>query len=109
VKSEGGRSEPHVSDRARSHRNRAGLERTIRALRGEDRLGDIDAAALAAVRTTAAALDAATGAYDIAVLTRVHLSALGALLAGHQEPENDELDRFLASLRSPEVRDPPNT
>jgi len=91
---------------AGSHRNASAIERTIAALRGDGRLADVDAASLAIVRTTAAALDAATGAYDIAVIARVHITALAGLLAGHVTPPDDELDRFLASLRSPEVRDP---
>jgi hypothetical protein len=93
----------------RRFRNRTAIELTIGELRRADRLGQLDAASLAAVRTTAAALDDATGAYDIAVIARVHLAALSGLLAGHQTPPDDELDRFLASLRGPAVGDRPNT
>jgi hypothetical protein len=93
--------------RRRKGRNASAIERTIAALRGAGRLVDADAGSLAAVRTTAIALDDAAGAYDIAVIARVHLAALGGLLAGHQAPPDDELDRFLLSLRSPEVRDSP--
>ena len=48
-------------------RNRNAVEQTIRALRAADRLTDVDAAALAALRTTATALDDARGAYDLAL------------------------------------------
>ena len=53
------------------------------------------------IRTTAAALDAATGSYDVAVLARVHISALAALLAGHELPREDDFASILAALRAP--------
>jgi hypothetical protein len=88
------------------NRNRVAIERTIAALRRADRILELDAGSLAIVRTTAQALDAAEGSYDLAIVARVHIAALGSLLAGHQAPADDELDRFLASLRAPEVRNP---
>jgi len=93
----------------RRRRNAAAIERTIAELRRADRVLELDAGSIAIVRTTAEALDAATGSYDIAVVARVHVAALGALLAGHVAPPDDELDRFLASLRAPEVRDTPHS
>jgi hypothetical protein len=89
----------------RRGRNGSAVERVIAALRAADRVQDVDAGALALVRTTGAALDAAAGAYDVAVLARVHLSAIGYLLAGHAAERDDELDRFLASLRAPALGD----
>jgi hypothetical protein len=94
-----------VPGRAGPRRNSSAIERTIAHLRRTGRLTDGDDAALALVRTTAAALDRASGSYDVAVVARVHLTAVAALLAGHQAPPDDELDRFLASLRAPEVGD----
>jgi hypothetical protein len=88
----------------RRGRNGSAVERLVAALRALDRVADVDAATVAALRTTAAALDAATSSYDVAVLARVHLMAIGDLLAGHAEAKDDELDSFLRSLRT-EVRD----
>jgi hypothetical protein len=89
------------------HRNAAAVEATIRALRSADRLENIDAALLAAVRTTARALDEAPSPYVAGTVARVHLEAL-RLLAGRPAPEPDELDDFLRSLRSPAaLRDAP--
>jgi hypothetical protein len=85
-------------------RNAAAVERTIRALRDGDRLEAIDAALLAAVRTTARALDHAPNPYVAGTVARVHLEAL-RLLAGRPAPEGDELDAFLRSLRPASVRD----
>jgi hypothetical protein len=86
-------------------RNAAAVERTIRALRDLDRLEAIDAALLAAARTTARALDHAPTPYVAGTVARVHLEAI-RLLAGRPAPESDELDAFLLSLRrSPTVRD----
>jgi len=91
-----------------THRNRSAIERTIAELRRADRLGELDAGALALIRTTAAALDAAEGAYEVAMIGRVHITALAGLLAGHLVEKDDELDRFLASLRSAEMGNSPN-
>lgn len=88
-----------------AHRNRSAIERTIRELRKSGRLLELDAGAVAAVRTSAEALDRAVSAYDVAIVMRVHVLALGTLLAGHAEPPSDDLDRFLAELRSPTLRD----
>ena len=82
-------------------RNRAAIERTILYLRRADRLLPGDDATLAILRTTATALDEAAGAYDIAVVARVHLAALSALLAGHATPDDAELDRLIAAIRAP--------
>ena len=89
-------------------RNSAALERTIRALREADRLEAIDAALIAAARSTARALDHAPSPYVAATVARVHLEAI-RLLAGRPAPESDELDAFLASLRSSPVRDTSHT
>ena len=86
-------------------RNASALERTIRALREADRLEAIDAALLAAARSTAIALDHAPNPYVAATVARVHLEAI-RLLAGRPAPESDELDAFLRSLRPAPVRDP---
>lgn len=80
----------------------------MRALRAADRLTDVDAAALAALRTTAAALDDARGAYDLALAARVHMAALAALVSGHAAPERDDLDRFLDTLRTAPMGDSAN-
>jgi hypothetical protein len=85
-------------------RNAAAVERTIRALREADRLEAIDAALVAAARTTARALDHAPNPYVAGTVARVHLEAL-RLLAGRPAPESDELDAFLRSLRAAPVRD----
>jgi hypothetical protein len=92
-----------------THRNRSAIERTIAELRRADRLGELDAGALALIRTTAAALDAADGAYEVAMIGRVHITALAGLLAGHLVEKDDELDRFLASLRTAAVGDNPES
>lgn len=91
-----------------AHRNRSAIERTIRALREGNRLIELDAASVAAVRTSAEALDRAASAYDVAIVLRVHVMALGALLAGHPEPATDDLDRFFADLRAATLRDTPD-
>ena len=106
-RSEAGAIDPSRRPRLTRRRNAAAVERVIAALRADDRLVQLDDAAVATVRTTARALDAATGAYDVAVIARVHLGALTALLAGHAAPADDDLDRFLATLRGPAVGDPP--
>jgi hypothetical protein len=85
-------------------RNANAVERTIRALRDAERLEAIDAALVAAARTTARALDHAPNPYVAGTVARVHLEAI-RLLAGRPAPESDELDAFLASLRRPSVRD----
>jgi hypothetical protein len=82
------------------HRNTAAVERTLVALRKAERLEAVDAALIAAVRTSARALDAASSPYTAATVLRVHLEAL-RFLAGRPSPEPDELDAFLASLRRP--------
>jgi hypothetical protein len=74
-------------------------------MRRADRLLELDAAIVAAARTTAAALDRSSSPVDVAMLGRVHLAMLTTLLAGRDKPADDELDRFLASLRTTEVRD----
>ena len=89
-------------------RNRNAVEVTIRALRAADRLADVDAAALAVLRTTAAALDDARQPYDLAILARVQMAALAALISGHAAPERDDLDQFLDTLRAAPVGDAPN-
>jgi hypothetical protein len=89
----------------RPNRNTAAVERTIRALRDAERLEAIDAALIAAARSTARALDHAPNPYVAGTVARVHLEAI-RLLAGRPAPESDELDAFLASLRSAPVRDP---
>lgn len=86
------------------NRNASAVERTIRALRDADRLEAIDSGMIAAVRTTARALDHAPNPYVAGTVARVHLEAL-RLLAGRPAPESDELDEFLRSLRSSPVRD----
>jgi len=91
----------------RPRRNASAVERTIRALRDADRLDPVDAALLAAVRTTARALDDAPTPYTASTVARVHLEGL-RLLAGRPAPEPDELDEFLRSLRAPAVRDTSN-
>ena len=89
------------------HRNAAAVEATVRALRKADRLEAVDAALIAAARTTARALDDAPSPYVAGTVARVHIEAL-RLLAGRPAPEPDELDAFLASLRRPApVRDTP--
>ena len=85
-------------------RNRGAVERTLRAMRLADRVEPIDAALVAAVRSTAAALDDAPSPYVAATVARVHLEAL-RLLTGKPAPEPDELDAFLRSLRAGPVRD----
>jgi hypothetical protein len=88
-------------------RNAAAVERSIAALRLAGRLEAIDAALVAAARTTARALDHAPNPYVAATVARVHLEAL-RLLAGRPAPDNDEIDEFLRSLRSPApLRDAP--
>jgi hypothetical protein len=89
-------------------RNAYAVEHSIRALRESGRLERIDAALLAAVRTTARALDAAPNPYVTATVARVHLTGL-QLLTGRPAPEPDELDAFLASLRPAPVGDTPHT
>jgi hypothetical protein len=89
-----------TAGRRRRGPNAAAIERTIAALRRAERLLEVDAASLALVRSTARALDSAAGAYDVAVVARVHLAAVSSLLAGHTPDQDVELDRFLASLRS---------
>jgi hypothetical protein len=59
---------------------------------------------VAALRSTAAALDAAPSPYVVATVARVHLVGL-QLLVGRPAPEPDELDAFLASLRTPSLGD----
>jgi hypothetical protein len=86
-------------------RNASAVERTIRALRDAERLEAIDAALIAAARSTARALDHAPNPYVAGTVARVHLEAI-RLLAGRPAPESDELDAFLASLRSAPVRNP---
>jgi len=81
-------------------RNARAVERTIAELRRADRLETADAALLAAVRSTARALDNAPSPYVVATVARVHLVGL-QLLTGRPAPEPDELDAFLASLRTP--------
>ena len=81
----------------RPRRNRAAVERTVSALRSSDRLEAVDAALIAAARTSAAALDDAPNSYVAATVLRVHLEAL-RLLTGRPEPQPDELDAFLRSL-----------
>ena len=89
-------------------RNANAVERTITALRAADRLEPTDAGLVAAVRTLARALDHAPNPYVAGTVARVHLEAL-RLLAGRPAPEADEIDAFLASLRSPApLRDAPN-
>jgi len=83
----------------RPRRNRAAIERTVKALRAADRLELVDAALIAAARTSAAALDDAPNPYVAATVLRVHLEAL-RLLTGRPEPQPDELDAFLRSLSS---------
>lgn len=83
-----------------------GTARTIAALREAGRLSALDAASVALARTTADALDAATSAMDRGFAARVHMAALGALLAGAQPPQSDDLDSFLASLRATPLGDP---
>jgi hypothetical protein len=82
----------------RSRRNRSAVERTLRALRQADRVDAIDAALVAAVRSTAGALDDAPSPYVAATVARVHIEAL-RLLTGKPAPEPDELDAFLRSLK----------
>jgi hypothetical protein len=89
-------------------RNRTAVERTVQALRSSDRLQDVDAALLAAVRSSAEALDAAPNPYVTATVLRVHLEGL-RLLTGRPAPERDELDAFLQSLRRPAVPDAPES
>jgi hypothetical protein len=91
----------------RPRRNASAVERTIRALRDLNRLEAVDAAILAAVRTTARALDDASTPYTAATVARVHLEAV-RLLAGRPAPESDELDEFLRSLRPSQVGDGSN-
>lgn len=87
-------------------RNTDAVERTIRALRGADRLEPVDAGLIAAARTLARALDHSPNPYVAATVGRVHLEAL-RLLAGRPAPESDELDDFLRSLRrTPALRNP---
>jgi hypothetical protein len=86
-------------------RNASAVERTIRALRDAERLEAIDAALIAAARSTARALDHAPNPYVAGTVARVHLEAI-RLLAGRPAPESDELDAVLASLRSAPVRNP---
>jgi hypothetical protein len=81
-------------------RNAQAVERTIRALRSEERLDAADAGLVAAVRTLARALDHAPSPYVAGTVGRVHLEAL-RLLAGRPAPESDEIDAFLSSLRGP--------
>jgi hypothetical protein len=91
------------------HRNRSAIERTIKAMRAVDLLAELDAGTVAMLRTTAEALDRASSAYDVAIVGRVHATALAALLAGHRaEPPADDLDRFLAELRTTPLRDTPD-
>jgi hypothetical protein len=83
---------------AEPHRNRSAVERTIRELRAADRLEAADAGLIAAIRSTARALDQAPNPYVAATVARVHIAGL-QLLAGRPRPESDELDAFIASLR----------
>jgi hypothetical protein len=99
-----GRARRRAPGRSRG-RNTAAVERLIAALRALDRVEDVDAGTLAVLRTTGAALDAAVGAYDVAVIARVHLAAIGALLAGHAATDGDANDQWLRRLLA-EVRDP---
>ena len=85
-------------------RNASAVERTIRALRDLERLEAIDAALIAAARTTARALDHAPNPYVAGTVGRIHLEAL-RLLTARPAPPSDELDDFLRSLRrAPAVR-----
>jgi hypothetical protein len=79
-------------------RNRAAIERTLRALRAADRTDPVDSALIAAVRSSAAALDDAPSPYVAATVLRVHLVAI-QLLTGKPAPEPDEIDAWLRSLR----------
>jgi hypothetical protein len=93
----------------RPHRNASAVERTVRELRAAGRLEAIDAALLAAARTTARALDQAPNPYVTATVARVHLEAV-RLLIGRPAPEPDELDAFLRTiLRPAAVRDSSDT
>ena len=93
---------------SRSRRNSTATRTTIGWLRKQDRLLPGDQATIALVQTTAAALDRATASYDVAVLGRVHLAAVFALLKGHATPEDDELDRAVNFLiRGAALRDTP--
>jgi hypothetical protein len=89
---------PVLFPQLRRKRNRDALERTLRGLRAADRLDAVDAALVAAARSTAAALDDAPTPYVAATVARVHLEAI-RLLVGRPAPEPDELDAFLRSLR----------
>jgi hypothetical protein len=91
----------------RPRRNRNAIERTIRALRAAERLDEIDTALIAAVRTTAAALDDAPNPYVVATVARIHVEGI-RLLAGKPAPEGDEIDSFLRSLMPAAVRDSPD-
>jgi hypothetical protein len=90
-------------------RNASAVERTIRALRDADRLEAIDAALVAAARSTARALDHAPNPYVAGTVARVHLEAIRQL-AGRPAPESDALDDWLRdTLRAPAVRDSSDT
>jgi len=85
------------------NRNRYAVERSIRALRAEARVQAYDAALLAAVRSTARALDAADKPYVVATVARVHLVGL-QLLLGRPAPELDDA-AYLRSLGIASVGD----
>jgi predicted nucleotidyltransferase len=81
------------------------VERTIRALRDAKRLDGIDAAVIAAARSTARALDqaASLSPYVAATVARVHLEAVRQLTA-NAPAATDELGSVLRLMRT-EVRD----
>jgi hypothetical protein len=83
-----------------SRRNARAIESTIAALRRAGRLEPVDAALVAAARTTAAALDRADSPYLAAIVSRAYLEAVGRLLDRDLDGP-DPIDLFVASLRLP--------
>ena len=85
---------------ASSRRNATAIEATIAALRRAGRLEPVDAALVAAARTTAAALDRADSPYVAATVARVHVDVVARLL-DRPTTTPDPLDLWLASLLRP--------
>lgn len=83
-----------------SRRNATAIEATIAALRRAGRLELVDAALVAAARTTAAALDGAPSPYVAGTVARVHVDVVARLL-DRPTAVPDALDLFIASLGRP--------
>ena len=92
-----------------SYRNKAGVERTLKALRTRERLLETDEAIIALIRSTAAALDTVDPAAwpaQYASLARAHLAALCTLEGVRDDDATLDVDTLLATLRDGEDTEP---